>query len=142
MGNLKAFMLPPVEEETKEVIISDRFKDGDKPVPFVIRVISQETNEALRKRASHPVRRNGMVVSEEFDTSTYGKLLLQACVVSPNFKDAELCEYYKTKDPLEVPGKMLKAGEYNKLIKEINALNGFVETDNDVKTLEDEAKNS
>ena len=142
MGNLKAFMLPPVEEETKEVIISDRFKDGDKPVPFVIRVISYETNEALRKRASHPVRRNGMVVSEEFDSNLYGRLLVQACVASPNFKDAELCEYYKTKDPLEVPGRMLKAGEFNKLMREINKLNGFAQNDEDMATIEEEAKNS
>lgn len=139
MGNLKAFMLPPVEEEKKEVIISDRFKDGDKDIPFVIRVISQETNESLRKKASHPVRRNGTVIGEEFDTGLYGKLLLQACVVYPNFKDSELCEYYKTKDPLDVPGRMLTAGEYNRLIKEINYLNGFTE---DAKVLEDEAKNS
>lgn len=138
MGNIKAFMQPPVEEETKEVIISDRFKDGDKNVPFVIRVISQETNEGLRQKASRPVRKNGTVIGENFDTGLYGKLLLQACVVSPNFKDAELCDYYKTKDPLDVPGRMLTAGEYNKLIREINRLNGFAE---DLDTLEDEAKN-
>lgn len=139
MGNIKAFMLPPVEEETKEVIISDRFKEGDKVVPFTIRVISQETNETIRNRASHPIRRNGTTVGMDFDSDLYGKLLLQACVVSPNFKDADLCAYYKTKDPLEVPGRMLRAGEYNKLIKEISSLNGFTE---DEKTLEDEAKNS
>jgi hypothetical protein len=59
-------------------------------------------------------------------------------VVSPNFKDADLCAYYKTKDPLEVPGRMLRAGEYNKLVKEISLLNGFTE---DEMILEDEAKN-
>ena len=138
MGNIKAFMLPPVEEETKEVIISDRFKEGDKVVPFVIRVISQETNEAIRNRASHPIRRNGTTVGMDFDTDLYGKLLLQECVAFPNFKDEELCKFYKTHDPLEVPGRMLRAGEYGKLIKEINILNGFTE---DKTVLEDEAKN-
>jgi hypothetical protein len=138
MGNLKAFMLPPVEEEQKEIIISDRFKEGDKVIPFKIKVISQETNEGLRKKASRPIRRNNTVVGMDFDTDLYGKLLLQACVVYPNFKDAELCDFYKTKDPLEVPGRMLTAGEYNKLIKEINILNGFTD---DPNVLEDEAKN-
>lgn len=138
MGNLKAFMLPSVEDEQKDVIISDRFKEGDKVIPFKIRVISQETNEGLRRQASHPIRKNGTVIGMDFDTDLYGKLLLQACVVFPNFKDAELCEFYNTKDPLEVPGKMLRAGEYNKLIKEINILNGFKD---DPDVLEDEAKN-
>jgi hypothetical protein len=138
MGNLQAFMLPPVEEEQKEVMISDRFKEGDKVIPFKIKVISQETNEGLRKKASRPIRQNNTVVGVDFDTDLYGKLLLQACVVYPNFKDAELCDFYKTKDPLEVPGRMLTAGEYNKLIKEINILNGFLD---DPNILEDEAKN-
>jgi hypothetical protein len=138
MGNLKAFMLPSVEDEQKEVIISDRFKEGDKVIPFKIKVISQETNEGLRKKASRSIRKNNTVVGMDFDTDLYGKLLLQACVVYPNFKDAELCDFYKTKDPLEVPGRMLRAGEYNKLIKEINILNGFAD---DPNVLEDEAKN-
>jgi hypothetical protein len=138
MGNLQALMLPPVEEEQKEVMISDRFKEGDKVIPFKIKVISQETNEGLRKKASRPIRKNNTVVGMDFDTDLYGKLLLQACVVYPNFKDAELCDFYKTKDPLEVPGRMLTAGEYNKLIKEINILNGFLD---DPNILEDEAKN-
>lgn len=139
MGNIKAFMQPPVEEKTKEVIVSDRFKDGEECVPFVIRVISQETNEGLRKKASRPVHKNGTIIGENFDTGLYGKHLLLACVVFPNFKDSSLCDYYKTKDPLDVPGRMLTAGEYNKLIKEINKLNGFTE---DPDILEDEAKNS
>lgn len=138
MGNLKAFMLPSVEDEQKEVIISDRFKEGDKVIPFKIKVISQETNEGLRKKASRSIRKNNTVVGMDFDTDLYGKLLLQACVVYPNFKDAELCDFYKTKDPLDVPGRMLTAGEYNRLIKEINTLNGFTD---DPAVLEDEAKN-
>lgn len=134
MGDLKAFMLPSVEDTTKEIKVSNRFTE-----PFVIRVISQETNESLRKKASRPIRKNGTTVGEDFDTVLYGKLLLQACVASPNFKATELCNYYKTQDPLEVPGRMLTAGEYGKLIKEINILNGFTD---DPEVLADEAKNS
>ena len=53
MGDIKAFLQPPVLNETKEVIISKRFKDENgKPVPFVIRVIDQETNDRLTKKAT------------------------------------------------------------------------------------------
>ena len=52
MGDIKAFLQPPVLNETKEVIISKRFKDENgKPIPFVIRVIDQETNDRLIKQA-------------------------------------------------------------------------------------------
>ena len=45
MSALKAFLQPSVAGKTKEVIVSDRFKDENgKPVPFVIKAISQEEN--------------------------------------------------------------------------------------------------
>ena len=68
----------------------------------------------------------------------YSRRLILACVVTPDLKDAELCEYYKCIDPLDVPGKMLSSGEYGTLIDAINELNGF----NDEGVVEDEAKNS
>lgn len=141
--SIKAFMQPPVEAETKKVLISERFVDETtgEPLPFEIRVISQETNENIKRQASKPIRKNGIVVGEDFDSIKYGKLLLMACTVTPNFKDAELCDYYKTKLPEEVPGRMLTAGEYNALVREIGKLNGFAETEDEVKELEEEAKN-
>ena len=49
MGSLSAF-LNPVKTENKEVIISDRFQENGKPVPFVIRPITQVENEDLIKK--------------------------------------------------------------------------------------------
>lgn len=138
--SIKAFMQPPIEAETKKVIISERFADEKgKPLPFVIRAISQETNEGLRKQASKPIRKNGVTVGEDLDSIKYGRLLVLSCTVEPDFKDKELCDYYKTMDPAEIPSRMLGAGEYAKLVKEINKLNGFVMDD---EALEEEAKNS
>ena len=140
MGDLKAFMLPPVTDETEEVIISDRFKDEKGNVQaFKIRVLSQEINESLRRRSSTVVKKNGVRIGENLDTIAYGRELIVAATVYPNFRAEELCDYYKTKDPLDVPTKMLTAGEYNKLAKAINILNGFSE---DPDAAEEEAKNS
>lgn len=137
MGDIKAFLLPPVMEETKEAVITKRAKGPDgKPVPFVLRAIDQETNDKLIRRAQRTNKVNGQTV-RELDTEKYGKLLISACVIEPNFKDAELCAYYKTVDPLDVPGKMLSSGEYTKLMQEINSLNGF----EDIDGLEETAKN-
>ena len=137
MGDIKAFLLPPVMEETKEAVITKRAKGPDgKPVPFVLRAIDQETNDRLIRRAQRTSKVNGQTV-RELDTEKYGKLLISACVIEPNFKDAELCAYYKTVDPLDVPGKMLSSGEYAKLMQEINSLNGF----EDIDGLEEKKKN-
>ena len=140
MSNIKYFLHPVVENETKDVIISKRFKDDDgNLVPFKIKVLSQAENEKLRVRASKPIKRNGVIVGQDFDSIKYGNMLVIASVVEPNFADAELCKAYNTLDPEEVPGKMLTAGEFNKLVRAINDLNGFSEDTEEV--LEAEAKN-
>lgn len=142
MSGLKAFMKPPVTDTTEDVIISDRFTDEDGKVqPFKIRIISQEINESLHNQASRPIKKNGVVIGSQTDSTKYGNLLIVACVVYPNFKDSELCNYYKTKDPLDVPRRMLTAGEFNKLVKAVNRINGFNVDDDQVETLEEEAKN-
>ena len=60
MGDIKAFLLPPVMEETKEAVITKRAKGPDgKPVPFVLRAIDQETNDRLIRRAQRTSKVNG-----------------------------------------------------------------------------------
>lgn len=138
MSNLQAFMAPNTEE-TREVIISDRFKDKDgKVVPFVIKSLSQAENEEIKKRTSIPVVKSGVVIGDKLDSEKYGRELVLASVKTPNFRDSELCKFYATMDPLEVPGKMLRVGEYSKLVKAINDLNGL---NDNLEVLEEEAKN-
>ena len=140
MGDIKAFLQPPVLNETKEVIISKRFKDENgKPVPFVIRVIDQETNDRLTKKATKSSKSGAS--AKDFDSMKYGKLLIDACVVTPNFKDSELCDYYKTVNQLDVPGRMLTAGEYKRLVNAILELNEITVSDEEFDELDEEAKN-
>ncbi len=138
MGDIRAFLLPPVDDTEKKVIITDRAKDEKgNIVPFVIRAISQEKNESLVRQATNKENVNGNIV-ERFNNERYGKLLVAAAVIEPDFKNAELCAYYKTMDPLDVPGKMLSSGEYALLVKAINELSGF---NKKYEVLEEEAKN-
>ena len=138
MSNLQAFMTPNTEE-TREVIISDRFKDKDgKVVPFVIKSLSQAENEEIKRRTSVPMIEHNTIIGQKIDSEKYGRELVLASVTSPNFRDSELCKFYATMDPLEVPSKMLRVGEYNRLVKAINDLNGL---NDDLKVLEEEAKN-
>ncbi len=139
--DIKAFLQPPVMNEEKEVIISKRFKGADgKPVPFVIRVIDQETNGKLLKQATKKAKSSGQLI-QELDSDKYGKLLVQACVVEPDFRNSDLCAYYKTVDPLDVPGRMLTVGEYNRLVSAIKEINELVTTEDEYSAMEEEAKN-
>lgn len=139
MGVLSAFLHPEPMDVTKEIIISDRFKEDGKPVPFKIRTISQAENDALVKKAQKVDMVRGRRIQYQ-DDQKYTNSLIVACTVQPDFRDAELCQAYGTLDPLEVPGKMLLSGETAKLVEAIMNLNGF--TIQPPEEEEEEAKNS
>lgn len=139
MSVLKGFLQPSPTLQTKEVIVSERFKGEDgKVLPFKIKVIDQDENDRLINASTTTRRQKNGQVTKELSSTMYSRRLILACVVTPDLRDAELCEYYKCIDPLDVPGKMLSSGEYGTLIDAINELNGF----NDEGVIEDEAKNS
>lgn len=82
MSKLSAFLNPVQVEETREVVISDRFQEGGRAAPFVIRAIRQEDNSRLIRAATRRVKdRDG--VREELDSLDYNRRLVMACVVQP-----------------------------------------------------------
>lgn len=138
MSVLKGFLQPTPMGETKDIIISKRFVGEDgKPLPFKIKIIDQDTNDRIIRAATKTYTKHGQSF-RELDSQEYGRKLILACVVSPDFQDKEMCDYYKCIDPSSVPGKMLSSGEYQKLVSAINKFNGFDEEE----SLTDEAKNS
>ena len=127
------FLLENVQrDETKEVTL-ERFKS-----PFVIRSIDESLNDTLKKRATIKKKnRQGMTIPE-FNNERYIDSLMVACVVTPDLKDAQLQESYHTVgDEAATLKTMLKIGEYNRLMQEIQSLNGF---DEDINDLVEEAK--
>ncbi len=134
---LDAFLHPVELKQEKEVVISKRFLDGEgKPVPFKIRTISQEENEALSKRSVHLKKVEGRKF-EALDDLEYTRRLIVACTAYPDFTNSELCQAYGVMDPLMVPGKMLNSGEYKRLLQAIMEFNDFTSA----VDLEEEAKN-
>lgn len=135
MSALSAFLHPTVTTEEKEVIISKRFLGEDgKPVPFRIRSLTQEENSACNKAATRNIKVNGGY-QEKTNQNEYISRLIVAATLEPDFSSAEVCEYFGTKDPIQVPNKMLLAGEFAKLSAAILELSGFEQN------LDDEAKN-
>lgn len=135
MSALSAFLHPAVTCEEKEVVISRRFLGEDgKPVPFKIRALTQEKNAAIIRTATRMKLVNGQL-QESIDANELSARTIVEATVFPDFRSAELCEAYGTKDPVQVPGKMLLAGEFGRLIDAVSKLSGFD------KSLDEEAKN-
>ena len=137
MSKLGAFLNPVATEATRDIVISERFKENGAAVKMTIRAITQEENNDLIKLSTTPVKEKGQV-HDRFDKAKYQARLVVACTVSPDFADAELCKRYGAVNPLDVPGRMLFAGEFVRLIEEIMDINGF----KDLEEKAEEAKNS
>ena len=125
MSRLSAFLHPVQTAVEKEVLISTRFQDENgEPVPFRIRAITQEQNDALTAKCRR-VQTVGGRRQEYLDTAQLNRELVAAATVEPDFSSAEVCEAYGTKILTQVPGRMLLAGEYDALLKAILELSGF-----------------
>jgi hypothetical protein len=139
MGEFSAFMRPAAGATAESVVVSERFLGEDgKPAPFTIHGILQEENDALIKASTRTLKGKSGRAAEKLDTALYQKRLVAACVSDPDFASAKMCESYGAVDPLDVPGKMLLAGEFAKLLDAIMRANAF----DDPQALAEEAKNS
>lgn len=119
MSKLSAFLKPTPEGKKKEVIL-ERFTDEKgKVVPFVIKSIRAADNDSL-------VRKNTDRKTGKFNSTTYSNQLIVACMVEPDLRSTEICDYYGTIDPNDVPGLMFTIGEKQIIqdaILEINDVN-------------------
>jgi len=135
MSNLQAFLHPVQSADVQEVVISRRFiGENGKPIPFKIRPLTQEENARISKQSMRLVK-GGKRGEKALDNIEYTNRIVVEATVEPDFRSEELCRAYGTMDPVEVPGKMLLAGEYKRLMDAIMELSHFEDD------LEDEVKN-
>lgn len=133
MGSLSAF-LHPVQVENKEVLVSERFQDGGKPVPFIIRPITQKENEGIIRKHTKKDKKG----NETFDRVAYNQNLTAAGVVFPDLQSAELQKAYGVLGADKVLPAMLYVGEFTTLMQEVQELSGL---DKDINEEIEEAKN-
>lgn len=94
MSNLSAFLHPVISIEQKEVVVSHRFQDEEgKPQPFQIKALTQEEVDAITKKAQKTKKVNGQI-QEYLDSVEFGRRLVVAATVFPDFSDSELCSIY------------------------------------------------
>ena len=134
MSRLSAFLHPATDGTEKDVYVSDRFKDEKgNPVSVKIRALTQEDSETMRRASTHRPVKHGQSGDEIHPEDSKQRRLLKA-VIDPDLSSEEACKACGVLDPLMVPGKLFLAGEYTKLMTEINRISGF-------GAVEDEAKN-
>jgi hypothetical protein len=133
MSSLNAF-LHPIMVENKEVIISNRFLEKDKPVPFIIRPITQEENKYLIKKFSKRDKKG----ADTFDRAEYVQAMTASAVVFPDLTNAELQKEYGVLGESALLQKMLYVGEYATLAQAIQEISGL---DKNINEDIEEAKN-
>lgn len=134
MASLSAF-LHPEQAGNKEVIVSERFKENGKPVPFVIRPITQDENGELLKKYRKVDKKTG---NETFNRVAYNHALTALAVVEPDLNNAELQKAWGVLGPEKLLTKMLYVGEYGNLLEAVQELSGL---DQDINDDIEEAKN-
>lgn len=133
MSSLSAF-LNPIKVENKEVVISERFQEDGKPVPFVIRPITQDENEEILRRHKKRDKKG----NETFDQIGYNHDLAATAVVFPDLENAELQKAYGVLGRVKLLETMLLIGEFTTLGEAVKELSGL---DKDINDDKDEAKN-
>lgn len=133
MSSLSAF-LHPAKTENKEVVVSERFQENGKPVPFVIRPITQQENEDLLKK-HRKVDKQGV---EQFNRINYNQDLVAMAVVEPDLNNAELQKAHGVLGAQRLLSAMLYIGEYAILMDEVQKLSGL---DSDINEDMEEVKN-
>ena len=122
MSDLTAFLCElPIENRTKQVVISNRFKDAEgNPLPWTIRGISFEEACEIEKQC---VVRDAKTGVQYVENTAQAIKQIAACVVDPNLNNARLQDHFKVKTPEALIGKLLTPAEGRKLLAEIRSLN-------------------
>lgn len=134
--SLQAFLnANPVDNLTAEVVISDRFKDGNgNLLKFRIRAMSSDEFEDCRKKS---MTFTGKRRSVEVDMRKLNNAIVIGHTIEPNFKDAESIKQLGCATPEQYMNKVLLPGEILELSSQIQQLSGF----KDMDELVEEAKN-
>lgn len=128
MSNTSAFLKPTYTQKTVEVQISDRFLDPEtgNPVPFVLKTLSHEQFESIRKMSFKEQVINGKKNQVVDNDLWLARCIVESCI-EPDFKSQELCNAYGVEVPVSCPKKMLLEGEFQRLGRAILELNGLTD---------------
>ena len=99
------------DREEREVLLTERVTADGGQMLFRIRPMSQRENEDIWRRCGEDMKR-------------YEKMVLAESVVFPDLKDVNLQNSYGVAGAERLLGKLLLAGEYDRLRQAVEEING------------------
>lgn len=139
--DLQAFFAQNVvKPENVSYIASARFQQDGKPVPWVIRCITGEQDDALRNSCMRRVQVTGRKnqFTREIDVNAYVAKLAVACTVFPNLNDKALQDSWGVMGAEALLKTMLTPGEYADYAAKVQEVCGF---ETSMEELVSDAKN-
>ncbi len=133
MADFKCFMAEnAIKAENKEYVASTRFVSNGEPVPWELRVVSNDTVDKISKncRRKEFNRKTG-TTEYSTDTDDLNAQLVCASVVYPNLNDSELQTSYNAVGAEALVKAMLTPGEYADLVTAVCDVCGFQTDIND-----------
>lgn len=115
-----------VKTEEVKYVVSTRFVDKNKkPVEWILRPVSSQTDEDLRKQSTITKKNMSGQSQLELDVNKYIGLLAVACTVYPNLNDENLQNSYAVMGADSLLKKMLLPGEYANYLLKVQEICGF-----------------
>lgn len=125
----------PVDNITKEVVVSERLKDENGELfKFKIRPMQHEQYLSYQEQCTIP-KKGGKI---DFNTRKFNQLLILNHTEYPNFRNAEFLQQAGCRTPEQAINKFLLAGELSTLAEQIRQVSGFNDSLDD---LVDDVKN-
>ena len=110
-----------IRETIKETVNGKEFE-------FTIRPLTQEEHSEFQKRANTIKGKN-----ITFDLGKYNKLVLDACIVEPDFADEKFLNKVKCNSASEFLNKKFPAGVLTDIAEKIQTLSGFETLEADIE---------
>jgi hypothetical protein len=101
---------------------------GGKDFELVIRPITESEHTEFQRR-SNVISKNKVT----FDSGKYSNLVLETCIVEPNFKDAEFLKKANCVSASEFLNKKFPAGVVSEISQKIQELSGFESFDVEIE---------
>ncbi|WP_283606490.1 phage tail assembly chaperone [Faecalispora anaeroviscerum] len=128
-----------IKPENQKIIVSERFQENGKSIPWEIRAITEEEDAKIKEDCTTVSIFKGRQTTK-FHNQKYTNKVIAACVVFPDLKNAELQKSYGVVSDDALVQAMLLPGEHTNLLQIINEINGF--DAEKAETAKEEIKNS
>lgn len=104
------------------------------PHPFAVKSITQGENIQLQKSCeSSYLDKKSAQRCTHFDQDLYLTRLVIASCTEPNFKDAQLQKAHGVMGAEQLVEQLFKPGEFAQLAAAVQAVNGFLQDDNELR---------